>query len=125
MDYPSLEAAKLLRILKGLGYEIVRQRGSHRVLRRPGALVPATASDTRVVVVIVHQEDDTWWAESPTVLGLYAAADTRDELMVLVFKSIEFAADDIEDQGLRRAIQEKRFAVVAADAGSEHLALGM
>lgn len=36
-DFPSMKGADLLRLLqRSLGYEIVRQRGSHRTLTAPG-----------------------------------------------------------------------------------------
>jgi predicted RNA binding protein YcfA (HicA-like mRNA interferase family) len=46
---PAISAAKLLRVLRAHGFHIVRQSGSHIVLRHP---------DGRRVTVPVHQSRD-------------------------------------------------------------------
>jgi predicted RNA binding protein YcfA (HicA-like mRNA interferase family) len=48
-DLPVLKAGRLIRLLEQLGFELVRQKGSHARLRHP---------DGRVVTVPVHPAQD-------------------------------------------------------------------
>lgn len=48
----------------------------------------------RQITVRYHKEAGTWWAESPDLPGFSAAADSRDELRVLVSEGVAFAVDD-------------------------------
>lgn len=90
----------------------------------PSARFAATAGDTPNVLVTIHTEDGTWWADSPTIPGFYAMADTRQELLHEVRESLEFAADDLEDVTLSEAIRTGVFVLTAKDEGTTSLALG-
>lgn len=45
------------------------------------------------VVVVYHSDSGAWWADSPSVAGWTAAADTLDELRRLVEEGVRFALE--------------------------------
>jgi predicted RNase H-like HicB family nuclease len=54
----------------------------------------------KVIRVIYHYEDESWWAESPDIKGWTAVADTHAEIVQLVEEGIPFA---LECQALEQA----------------------
>jgi predicted RNase H-like HicB family nuclease len=61
-------------------------------------LTCGAVSSVKIIRVIYHHADSSWWAESPDVERWYAAGDTFDEVVKLAQEGIPFALerDDVE-----------------------------
>lgn len=51
----------------------------------------------RNVTIIIHHEDDTWWAESPDMPHYYIIADTRQKIIDNLQDDIAFYCDESGD----------------------------
>ena len=49
--------------------------------------------------VIIEQGDTSWGAYVPDLPGCVAAADTRDEVVVLIREAIEFHIEGLRENG--------------------------
>jgi len=47
----------------------------------------------KLIRVIYHLEEGSWWADSPDVKGWLAAADTYEEIVELAEEGIPFALE--------------------------------
>ena len=47
----------------------------------------------KLIRVIYHLEEGSWWADSPDVKGWLAAADTHEEIVKLAEEGIPFALE--------------------------------
>lgn len=47
----------------------------------------------KLIRVIYHLEEGSWWAESPDLKGWLAAADTYEEIVELVEEGVPFALE--------------------------------
>lgn len=48
----------------------------------------------RQITVTVHREEDSWWADSVSVPGFSAAAETLEKLRDEIRQGVAFAIDD-------------------------------
>ena len=70
------------------------------------------------VTVRIHHDEGVWWAESPSVPGFTSAADTLQDLRVLVREGLHFALDGklhfIVEVGARAAMEQARKTTAAS-----------
>lgn len=67
------------------------------------------------ITVIIHSEDDCWWAESPQLPGLSIAEATRDELLAALRPAVQYYIEETPDLKARH---------VAMHIMDEHLGIG-
>lgn len=65
---------------------------AHAVLRKPE--VASRSLGTLVVAVHVHQDEGSWWAETPDYPGLTVVAPSREMLMDRIMPAIEFHLEE-------------------------------
>lgn len=50
--------------------------------------------DMKIAKIIYHEEDGTWWAESPQFPDFFAAGDSFDECRKLVSDGLRWSEDE-------------------------------
>ena len=63
-----------------------------------------------IITVLVHAEDDTWWAESTQLPGLTIAEDSRDELVAAIRPAVDYYIEETPE------LQDRHFALRIHDA---------
>lgn len=60
------------------------------------------------VTVTYHEEDGSWWAESPDVAGFTAVGASLTEVRELVHEGIPFYLEDDDDVDVRELLEDGR-----------------
>ncbi len=84
-------------------------------------LTPAGLTQGSLLIrIMVHHEEDCWWAESPDLPGLSVAADSRESLLAAIKPAVEYYVEEtpgIQDRPTAWQITNEH--VGAADAWNE------
>ena len=71
---------------------------------------------THEYLIVYEEGDGTWSAYSPDVPGVVAAADTREEIEVLMKEAIEFHIEGLREFGEPIPVPSQRNGTVRIDA---------
>lgn len=47
-----------------------------------------------LIRILIHHEEDSWWAESPDLPGLTVAEDSRESLLAAIKPALEYYIDE-------------------------------